>query len=613
MTTVRQLPEVKRREATVSYAVYPAPVCDSVRLLVSTNYADAGGNALSLPDDLFVVGQRRLSKAVAAWMYRTHGVKLSTAHGEAIGTIAAKYAQFAIEYDVTNVFQWQDGDFGDKGACMFGGCYNESRVDYLPRLGASALRFYTARPGRCWIIPVPHEYSEGRNWYVVTNYYGDCSQTDKVRGVMRSLLAELLGGTWGDKRVDLRSSDNTLYINGGNKYLFAPTVDLADVPTCLDITGDHADESGIARPDWAIDDDYAPALACTDCGHRLHEDNAHYSDWGAGPFCDDCYNDRFSWCERCENECSNDDTQVVTDANGHEHTWCDHCASRYAQECRECGTTFATDMGRWGSGDPVDMVTDADGDCYCQDCADEHLRYCEVCEEHHHSRYTSFTDARDARGHYVTICESCVDGYAATCPECDTCNLIESVDGYRVAYTVEVDGEHYCEGCAPETDEDEDEGDASPPAVESVCLRIHGGHLTASLPMHARVVVWCLPDGVSERHWVPLALWPALDAKLTATNNECSATVPHYVSRPDVDWWKNLRLNLCRDAIAAAVAEANASPVETLALDIAPAAAVINETFERIAVEATAMLGSLYRTLNLDAAPVDDLDAIVDL
>ncbi len=465
--TPNQLPERKRSTVSFKLDMYPEDVRDKVRNLIwNANYQaviDAAMQSPSvipspfdamLPDSIFKVTERRLSKAVSAHMYRNFKVKLGDDDLQYIGTLAADSTAFDVDFDMTNRFDWDAGDYGDRGSCFIGGCYNEARVNYLPRLGASALRFYgatgnrdTGDNGRCWIIPVPHYYTGGAAWYIATNFYGLCSATVKVRTVMRQVLAETIGGAWIDRKVEVQGSG--IYYNGGSKFLFVPdTVETAKLPTAFTIASREAERSTFSIPTWAKYDNASSGSTCTNCGCHLTDDDEHFSDGGAGPYCEDCYSDLYTWCDCCESECYRDDAHAITgtDRNGYStmHTLCEYCYDRRVTTCDHCGEYIIVEGWRYG---PVedDHVSGMHGCTYCQSCVDRgYIMQCARCEE-----YTDddLNYVNAANGDEVGLCDYCKRNATCECDACGSVLLTEDVTDGEAYPVQECDGTCYCEDC----------------------------------------------------------------------------------------------------------------------------------------------------------------------
>lgn len=127
-------------------------------------------------------------------------------------------------------------------------------------------------------------------------------------------------------------------------------------------------------------------IECLQCGEEMGHEDAF-----RGPddehYCEDCYYDTFTSCERCENVVYHEDIMTVED-----EAWCEHCVDRHAVECDHCN----------------DLVR----------------------AEYAHGDYN------------ITICAACYERYYTTCVECVS---IVHIDDARF-----VNGDSYCSDCAPE-------------------------------------------------------------------------------------------------------------------------------------------------------------------
>jgi len=112
--------------------------------------------------------------------------------------------------DFTRRFDWEDGDFGDRGSAFWG--QNHTARHLLERAGAFAVRFYNTYGkgfARAFVCPVLNE-----NCWVVFNNYG----------IPLWRIAKILA-SYNDcnyKRVTLfnnGTSKGEIYINGGVGYL----------------------------------------------------------------------------------------------------------------------------------------------------------------------------------------------------------------------------------------------------------------------------------------------------------------------------------------------------------------------------------------------------------
>lgn len=85
---------------------------------------------------------------------------------------------------------------------------------------------------------------------------------------------------------------------------------------------------------------------CDSCEDRLDEDDCMPSENGT-IYCESCYYERFSTCNRCGREESADDVETVNISirRGRlTESWCRHCVEEHAFSCEECEEIFKDDL-----------------------------------------------------------------------------------------------------------------------------------------------------------------------------------------------------------------------------------------------------------------------------
>lgn len=263
ISTVIQLPDMAKQTINLSRLFYTKRTMELVHAAIRDDM-DAGRTAhdsVALARvhaaeefiDLAVAGSS-LSKRVSNWLFKDYQVRLSNEVCGRIGEIAAAAKGFTCDVDVTNAFDWNDGDFGDAGSCFFGGReYNSARCEYLPRLHASAMRFYRndRGHGRTWVIPVPNRVTGGRQMYMMTNYYGDNMTPQRCAIVLAKLLGQTYGGEWASKSVHLEMR-LPFYVNPAANYILYPADQSAEsVPNSFQIRHEDLDDE-MNLPEWAL-------------------------------------------------------------------------------------------------------------------------------------------------------------------------------------------------------------------------------------------------------------------------------------------------------------------------------------------------------------------------
>jgi formylmethanofuran dehydrogenase subunit E len=173
-----------------------------------------------------------------------------------------------------------------------------------------------------------------------------------------------------------------------------------------------------------------PQWKCESCGCHIDEDN-FLSHNGDG-YCEDCFNELFSYCERCDEYYPQDETTFIQDLDSH---WCNHCASHHSVECESCNERFSEDYYDTSTGDsichscferhsyysckecgdavhPDDATVTEDSLVYCDNCKDDNTHQCELCDRRWHDKdYLCDIDG-------ALICEDCRDDNYYQCAEC---------------------------------------------------------------------------------------------------------------------------------------------------------------------------------------------------
>lgn len=147
---------------------------------------------------------------------------------------------------------------------------------------------------------------------------------------------------------------------------------------CLDCSK-PVSENNTTYCDYCSDNDY---VTCEDCGHRMHEDDAHYIN--GDYYCDNCC----SYCEDCR-EYTTDDTTEVHGADGHTYYVCQSCLDGSYNYCEGCDGYYRNNDGH-----------DTQDGFRCNGCFDEDYCICDDCGE-----YVLCEDVEEIDGKFY--CESC--------------------------------------------------------------------------------------------------------------------------------------------------------------------------------------------------------------
>jgi len=280
-----------------------------------------------------------LPKRVAKYAYQELGKKLTPDQLSEIGNLATRHSLRDTTYfcDITDSFDWSDGDFGDHGSCYWS-CHSYARTDMLPDNGSYAIRFWREENrdngfARAWIIP-------HGDCYIVFNGYGM-----ETLPIARVLSAHLGHAYY--RRINFTNNGDpsgSLYINGGSAWLVGP-------------------QSSVVEID-AIDLNWEEGDSCYCCGESIDNDDHYHTPAGEG-CCGGCYRDRYFFCETCCENYSIDDGMADPDGSD----ICDNCFDEKAFRCPSC------DKPTWDK----DGNEGPDGETYCSNCYCKRFSSCEDC------------------------------------------------------------------------------------------------------------------------------------------------------------------------------------------------------------------------------------------
>lgn len=284
-----------------------------------------------------------LPKRIAQFAYKEAGKKLSVEIIAEVGNIARANSDSnkAFWIDLTQKFDWQDGDFADWGSCFWGG--RDGAMEMLRQYGAYAMRFWTpisefkledvenaknsprthaSKMLRQWKYGKKHPdglIGLGRSWVgekngmlAVFNTYGEHQSVTSAR-----ILATLLGLSY--ESVTLLNNgveDGELWINSGKGYVVG-SPEVVRKLEVLDLkwaeirraTCDHCGNTETTQGQYARQEDgiFCPACArlirCKGCGepHPSYKTDRQYSYRGSELLinvCRNCLGNRQS-CAQC--------------------------------------------------------------------------------------------------------------------------------------------------------------------------------------------------------------------------------------------------------------------------------------------------------------------------
>lgn len=266
--------------------------------------------------------------------------------GDILQNLVTKELSRKFFVDFTNSFDWNDGDFGNKGSCWWGG-YSDSLPTFEEN-GGWCIRFYDESKngiGRTWLYPDPEE-----NVILGFNSYG--VERPKVSKIIKKIFLEHgIELHYATCNIENRYSSNIPYINGGTGFVLY-------------------DDGDSPKPDYDLnmyvvrDENHAN---CENCGYRINTDNEFYINVGDYIYCEDCTHKLFSFCDKCQEYCRTDDVNRVSDRHSRYDYLCEYCADSIGMMlCYDCGEW--TDCG---------IITEDTANAFCENC--DRTFFCEEC------------------------------------------------------------------------------------------------------------------------------------------------------------------------------------------------------------------------------------------
>ncbi|RLG11478.1 hypothetical protein DRN73_05270 [Candidatus Pacearchaeota archaeon] len=146
---------------------------------------------------------------------------------------------------------------------------------------------------------------------------------------------------------------------------------------------------------------------CYKCGERLREDEIYR---GADDeiYCGYCWEELFCECVNC-GDVLYQDNAVYVDGDG---WYCDYCFNANYFYCAKCGEIFPQKDG---------VVSEIEGEMYCQECYSEKFGYCEICDTEEYWDYLKEINGK-------CVCRDCYD----QCQECKKYILKEDLKIFRL-------------------------------------------------------------------------------------------------------------------------------------------------------------------------------------
>ncbi|MHC4121817.1 MAG: amidoligase family protein [Planctomycetota bacterium] len=138
-------------------------------------------------------------------------------------------------------------------------------------------------------------------------------------------------------------------------------------------------------------------FACASCGeitdYREKMETPDGEDW-----CEECFYDAYTTCERCGDHVASDDSITVTVRSGSYYStgteeWCESCADAKATRCDDCGEYSHDEL----------CYNTAGGSSICDSCYSDGYFTCEDCNE----VYSNDDMRHSADGCYCESCAPC--------------------------------------------------------------------------------------------------------------------------------------------------------------------------------------------------------------
>jgi hypothetical protein len=272
------------------------------------------------------------------------------------------------------------GLFGDDDSCFQeGGCnhYNGRFIDDSPACGTILIR--PTLPADITESQKRGRYGKGRmicyiqdqHTAYLMNNYTQCSRREIPRSIFVRALESLSGATIEYTRINRDREVLPIFPNHspykctaikGNFDLL--TTDYRwSCPSCsktFDPSTVHSEVDGntymIGCSNSCMwEQAEGDRLQCSSCGNGMNEDDSYWIDGDV--YCEYCYNQYFFYCECCDHDSPQDNSDEVEGFG----TMCETCIESTTIQCTECGLLIyerATDC----------YVEDDDANPYCNRC-----------------------------------------------------------------------------------------------------------------------------------------------------------------------------------------------------------------------------------------------------
>jgi len=273
-----------------------------------------------------------LPKRVSSYYHKVHKLKCPPDFLREIGNLAKQHTEDNATYtfEVVDKFDWNAGDFGDRGSCFWGG--RERAREIMQENGGLAVCFYDSEGkgiARAWFQSI------GENLYVVWNGYGFPGNPTLT---IARVIALHLNASY--KRIQLTNSSSdsgVLYINSGRGFMIGAS-EVLEQYIQYDFEWDTADDT------------------CEDCGRDLYEDDVYVTPDGQH-LCESCYHELYENCERCGEDYPRESVHYIESVRQYV---CEHCVEYDFSYCESCDREYLSE----------DMQ-EHDNRWYCSRCFEE--------------------------------------------------------------------------------------------------------------------------------------------------------------------------------------------------------------------------------------------------
>jgi len=266
----------------------------------------------------------KFPKRLRKYFWQQHGIKLDpellAQLGQQVRAATGLPIPFLLQF--TDRFDWQPGDFGDKGSCFW--TTRAAARQLIADAGGYAALFYRADTGRgyarAWLVPVADTLDLDLCWsdqaWAVFNAYGALTlpQITHILANILELRSYLVSLT------NEGRPDGLIYINHDVGYLLLPPyVPAQSVPDCVDL-------------DILTED----VPQCYNCGSYLSKDQVQAAPDLPELYCPDCYARLFTPCPDCGSIVGSRNLLPVRILPGSVYNVCPQCRTRNYQPCHCC-------------------------------------------------------------------------------------------------------------------------------------------------------------------------------------------------------------------------------------------------------------------------------------